>query len=69
MLRGCQKTEILSKSNGRFEWVFLVTEMIIDKNLKGIKADKLLAELVHCPQTLSAMYERILNDVSAADRL
>ena len=63
------ETEILSKSDGGFQWVFLVTETIIDKNLKGIRADKLLEELAYCPQTLSAMYERILNDVSAADRL
>lgn len=48
--------------------MFLVTETIIDKNLAGFKADKLLADLAVCPKTLSAMYERILHAVPAADQ-
>ncbi|RYN50572.1 hypothetical protein AA0117_g13405, partial [Alternaria alternata] len=62
------EAEILSKSNGGFQWVFLVTGAIIDKNLVGIRAEKLLEELASCPQTLSKTYETILNGVPAADR-
>ncbi|CAN9191666.1 unnamed protein product [Alternaria alternata] len=62
------QAEILSKSNGGFQWVFLVTGAIIDKNLVGIRAEKLLEELASCPQTLSKTYETILNGVPAADR-
>ncbi|USP74943.1 hypothetical protein yc1106_02217 [Curvularia clavata] len=58
--------EILSKSNGGFQWVVLVTETIIDKNLIGINAEKLLEGLANCPKTLSKMYESILNGVPAA---
>jgi ankyrin repeat protein len=62
------ETEILAKSNGGFQWVFLVTRAILDKNLKGIGLEKLLEELATCPQTLSKTYETILDGVPAADR-
>ncbi|KAF2831839.1 ankyrin, partial [Ophiobolus disseminans] len=62
------EAEILLKSNGGFQWVFLVTSTIIDKNLTGIRAEKLLKELATCPQTLSKTYETILDGVPAADR-
>ncbi|OAL43444.1 ankyrin [Pyrenochaeta sp. DS3sAY3a] len=62
------ESEIVSQARGGFQWVFLVTETIIDKNLAGFKADKLLADLAVCPKTLSAMYERILGLVPAADQ-
>jgi ankyrin repeat protein len=60
------EAEILSRSNGGFQWVFLVTRTIIDKNLIGIKAEKLLNELDACPQTLSEIYEAILDSVPVA---
>ncbi|KAF2443471.1 hypothetical protein P171DRAFT_389689, partial [Karstenula rhodostoma CBS 690.94] len=60
--------EILSKSNGGFQWAFLVTKTIADKNLTGIKAEKLLEELVSCPQTLGEVYEAILDSVPATDQ-
>ncbi|CAN9202124.1 unnamed protein product [Alternaria alternata] len=63
------EAEILSRSNGGFQWVFLVTGAIVDKNLTGIRAEKLLEELASCPQTLSKTYETILDGVPAADRL
>ncbi|EUC41984.1 hypothetical protein COCMIDRAFT_29341 [Bipolaris oryzae ATCC 44560] len=62
------QAEILSKSNGGFQWVFLVTRGIVDKNLNGIKAEKLLEKIATCPKTLSKMYETILNGVPAADQ-
>jgi hypothetical protein len=62
------EAEILSKSNGGFQWVFLVTSTIIDKNLTGIRAEKLLEGLATCPQTLSKTYETIFDGVPAADR-
>lgn len=62
------ESEIVSQARGGFQWVFLVTGTIIDKNLAGFKADKLLADLAVCPKTLSAMYERILGMVPAADQ-
>ncbi|KAL1604867.1 hypothetical protein SLS60_004407 [Paraconiothyrium brasiliense] len=60
--------EILSKSNGGFQWAFLVTRTIVDKNLIGIKAEKLLEELNSCPQTLGEVYEAILNSVPATEQ-
>ncbi|KAJ6211375.1 hypothetical protein PSV09DRAFT_2237532 [Bipolaris maydis] len=62
------QAEILSKSNGGFQWVFLVTRGIIDKTLTGTKAEKLLEEIATCPKTLSKMYETILNGVPAASQ-
>ncbi|KAL1598572.1 hypothetical protein SLS59_006859 [Nothophoma quercina] len=62
------ETEILSKSNGGFQWVLLVTGTIIDKNLIGIRAEKLLEELTSCPKTLSETYDAILNGLSAANQ-
>ena len=62
------EAEILSRSNGGFQWVFLVTSTIIDKNLTGIRAEKLLEGLATCPQTLSKTYETIFDGVPTADR-
>ncbi|KAF5846987.1 hypothetical protein GGP41_003240 [Bipolaris sorokiniana] len=62
------QAEILSKSNGGFQWVFLVTRGIVDKNLTGTKSEKLLEEIATCPKTLSKMYETILNGVPAANQ-
>ncbi|RYN49604.1 hypothetical protein AA0117_g13423, partial [Alternaria alternata] len=62
------EAEILSKSNGGFQWVFLVTGAIINKNLVSIRAEKLLEELASCPQTLRKTYETILDGIPAADR-
>ena len=60
--------EILSKAKGGFQWVFLVTGTIIDKNLAGIRAEKLLEELQSCPQTLGELYAAILTSVQEAER-
>jgi ankyrin repeat protein len=60
--------EILSKSNGGFQWAFLVTKIIVDKNLIGINAEKLLEELDSCPQSLGETYKAILNSVPATDQ-
>ncbi|EMD58218.1 hypothetical protein COCSADRAFT_155026, partial [Bipolaris sorokiniana ND90Pr] len=62
------EAEILSKFNGGFQWVFLVTNTIVEKNLVGIRAEKLLEELATCPQTLSKTYEAILNGVLPTDQ-
>ncbi|KAH7077157.1 hypothetical protein FB567DRAFT_477751, partial [Paraphoma chrysanthemicola] len=62
------ETEILSKSNGGFQWAFLVTRTIVDKNLSGIKAEKLLEELKTCPQTLGEIYQAALDSVPKTDQ-
>jgi ankyrin repeat protein len=62
------KTEILSKSHGGFQWAILVTRTVLDRNLIGIKAEKLLEELNSCPQTLGEIYEAIFNSVPETDQ-
>ncbi|KAH7072874.1 hypothetical protein BKA63DRAFT_544167, partial [Paraphoma chrysanthemicola] len=62
------ETEILSKSNGGFQWAFLVTRTIVDKNLTGIKAEKLVKELNSCPRTLGEIYEAILDSVPRTEQ-
>jgi ankyrin repeat protein len=61
------ESEILSRAGGGFQWVFLVTETIIDKKLRGITAETLLRELTTCPETLGELYASILRDVPAAE--
>jgi ankyrin repeat protein len=60
--------EMLSKSNCGFQWAFLMTRTIIDKNLIGIRAEQLLKELHSCPQTLSETYDTILKGVPPDDQ-
>ncbi|KAF1846370.1 ankyrin [Cucurbitaria berberidis CBS 394.84] len=61
--------EILLKARGGFQWVFLVTEKIIGRNLAGIRADKLLDELTVCPETLSELYAALLSSVTKTEKL
>ncbi|KAF2728203.1 hypothetical protein EJ04DRAFT_393942, partial [Polyplosphaeria fusca] len=60
--------EVLSKAGGGFQWVFLVTETITEKNLKGTKAERLLEELRTCPQTLGELYAAILASVQETEQ-
>ena len=60
--------EILLKARGGFQWVFLVTEMVIGRNLAGIRTDQLLEELASCPGTLSELYAATLSGVSEAEK-
>jgi hypothetical protein len=60
--------EILLKARGGFQWVFLVTEMVIGRNLAGIRTDQLLGELASCPGTLSELYTATLSGVSEAEK-
>jgi ankyrin repeat protein/predicted ATPase len=62
------ESEILSKSNGGFQWVFLVTSTIVIKDSRGTGETKLLEELTNCPQTLSNTYEVILRQVPATEQ-
>lgn len=60
--------EILLKARGGFQWVFLVTETIIGRNLAGIRAEKLLEELTSCPETLSELYAALLSGITEAEK-
>jgi len=60
------ENEVLSKADGGFQWAFLVTEVIIDGNLAGIRVEKLLEEVRTCPQNLGELYEAILASVQEA---
>jgi hypothetical protein len=60
--------EILLKAQGGFQWVFLVTEIVINGNLKGFRAEKLQEELASCPITLRELYATILSSVPRAEQ-
>ncbi|KAF1936656.1 hypothetical protein EJ02DRAFT_515694 [Clathrospora elynae] len=62
------ETEILSRAGGGFQWVSLVTETIMDKDLRGIQTKTLLRELESCPETLGELYASILRDVPATEQ-
>jgi ankyrin repeat protein len=57
--------EIFLKAQGGFQWVFLVTEIVISGSLKGIQAEKLREKLVSTPEALFELYGTILRDVVA----
>ncbi|KAF2632352.1 ankyrin, partial [Macroventuria anomochaeta] len=59
--------KIRRKAQGGFQWVLLVTEMMIDGDLKGLKLERLRKKLDSCPGTLSELYAAILNDVAGAE--
>lgn len=57
--------EILSKAQGGFQWVFLMTKTLIDRSLVG---KNLLGHIAACPLTLSEMYAALLVGGSADDQ-
>ena len=59
------QNEILSKAQGGFQWVFLITETLIDRNLAG---KSLLGDITACPQSLSEMYATLLDGGCEAER-
>ncbi|KAH6643709.1 ankyrin repeat-containing domain protein [Boeremia exigua] len=61
--------EILMKAQGGFQWAFLVTETIINRNISGTKVEHLQKELTSCPLTLSELYATILDAGSHDERL
>lgn len=61
------ETQILHKAKGGFQWVLLVTRMMIDGELNGVKLENLHRKLTSCPATLSELYAAILSDVDEAE--
>jgi ankyrin repeat protein len=52
--------EVLTKAQGAFQWVFLVTERMRTKILIGGKAETLLKDLAICPDSLNEMYAALV---------
>ncbi|KAJ4988027.1 hypothetical protein SVAN01_06439 [Stagonosporopsis vannaccii] len=75
-LKGIQSTTqreifqegILQKAEGGFQWVLLVTDMMLDGNLNGVRLEKLRNKLASCPGDLSQLYGAMLDGATAADR-
>ncbi|KAF3037360.1 hypothetical protein E8E12_006488 [Didymella heteroderae] len=53
--------ELLTKASGGFQWVYLVTEALIIRNLTG---KSLVGAVASCPQSLGAMYAALLSTES-----
>ncbi|KAJ4856068.1 ankyrin repeats (3 copies) domain-containing protein [Trichoderma breve] len=59
--------EILLKAQGGFQWVVLITSMVIDGNTIGIKAEKLHEMITTTPEALDELYSNILSGVTGAE--
>lgn len=59
--------EILLKAQGGFQWVVLITSMVIDENTIGIKAEKLHEMIQTTPEALDELYTNILSGVTEAE--
>ncbi|KAL6819660.1 ankyrin repeat-containing domain protein [Trichoderma sp. SZMC 28015] len=59
--------EILLKAQGGFQWVVLITSMVIDGNTIGIKAEKLHEMIQTTPEALDELYTNILSGVTEAE--
>ncbi|GFP54352.1 ankyrin-1 [Trichoderma asperellum] len=59
--------EILLKAQGGFQWVVLITTIVIDGNTIGIKAEKLHEKITTTPEALDELYTDILSGVTEAE--
>lgn len=57
--------EIMAKAKGGFQWVFLVIQTLIDRNLEG---RSLAGHVTACPLTLSKMYTALLSSGSQFEK-
>jgi ankyrin repeat protein len=57
--------EIMSKAQGGFQWVLLVTELVIERNISG---RNVLGQIASCPSKLSDMYASLLNAGSEMEK-
>lgn len=57
--------EIMSKAQGGFQWVLLVTELVIERNLSG---RNVLGQIASCPSTLRDMYASLLSTGSEMEK-
>ena len=57
--------DIMSKAQGGFQWVLLVTELVIERDLSG---RNVLGQIASCPSTLSDMYASLLNTGSEMEK-
>ncbi|KAH6625498.1 ankyrin repeat protein, partial [Boeremia exigua] len=62
------KEGILEKADGGFQWVLLVTDMMLGGHLNGVKLERLRDQLASCPGDLSQLYGAMLDGVDAAER-
>lgn len=59
------QTEIMLRAQGGFQWVFLVTQILIDRSLTG---RSLAGHIATCPRTLSEMYATLLDTGYTTDK-
>ncbi|KAF2995238.1 hypothetical protein E8E13_002798 [Curvularia kusanoi] len=52
--------ELLSKAQGAFQWVYLVTDSIIADDLIGLSHEALLRQIALCPENLGELYSTLL---------
>ena len=60
--------ELLSKAQGAFQWVYLVTESIIANDLIGLNDRALLQQIESCPEDLGELYRALLQAGSERDK-
>ncbi|KAH7308422.1 hypothetical protein B0I35DRAFT_380188, partial [Stachybotrys elegans] len=62
------ETEILLKAHGGFQWVVLITDVVIDGNASAIKAEMLYEKLRTTPEALDELYSDILSKVTNKEK-
>ncbi|QYT05591.1 hypothetical protein H0G86_012480 [Trichoderma simmonsii] len=60
--------EILLKAQGGFQWVVLITSMVIHESTIGTKAEKLHDKIAATPEALDELYTDILSGVTGAEK-
>jgi ankyrin repeat protein len=59
--------DILLKAQGGFQWAVLVSDMVTDENITGMKAEKLHEKLASIPEHLDELYTDILGGSTAIE--
>ncbi|GFF70323.1 ankyrin-1 [Aspergillus lentulus] len=62
------ENQILLKAQGGFQWAVLVSNMVIEENDNGTKADILQEKIVSIPEALDELYASILCSVPETER-
>ncbi|KAJ8112702.1 hypothetical protein OPT61_g4994 [Boeremia exigua] len=60
--------KILTKAQGSFQWIFLVTQSMKTKIFIGGKAETLLKDLAICPESLNDMYAALVQARTASEK-
>ena len=60
--------DVLLKAHGGFQWTVLITNRVIEGNVRGIKAEKLRETLASIPENLDELYTDILSGATNVEQ-